>query len=161
MKNTKSVLFCLLALAFPILFLGSCLSDNETPAKENIKTEKGVTGLEYENMPNSLHMVIVVTTPSDMESDNQKLKEINLNTNNPDLRLNKVFIGGRENPVIGIRKFNSLSDAEEHRNVILEKEGFDANNVLPISGDNYRRLLSKKDLPEYRSFYEDKIKKKK
>ena len=155
MKNFRFNFCSVFFLMVLFTLCGSCFSDNgENTVEKKPRTEKTITSLKYENEPNKLHLVIVSTSPLDLAPDQEKLKKFNSERKESDLRLNKVFLSGREQPIIGIRTFNSLSDAEQYKLTIIERGLFTAEKVMPISGDNYRRLRAKKDLPEYWNFYQ-------
>ena len=160
MKRIKAYLSHIISLVGLIVLAFGCSMEKKDDALiKKMRAENSIQELDYENIPNSYHMVIVETSTGELLTDREKIESYNKGINQPDLRTNKVYISGKNIPIIGIRTFMNLNDAQDYVRRILKSEVLDKEKVIPISGDNYRRLLANKDLVGYWEFYESNISK--
>lgn len=156
MKNHKKFSLILL-LMFSLI---SCRNSQEfANPQTSIRQEQGVFGSEYDYKPNVLHYVIVQTLRDSIEKKREFINNLNLHHNFSEVRMNSIILvdENRVNvPILAIMKFNDLKKAKKYIKKITGSNSLAQREIFyAISQDNYRRLLSKRNLVEYAIFYKN------
>lgn len=153
-----------LLVVFGLLFLVGCVSDHEEAApvqKHQTPTSK-IQGMEYENKANMVHYALVFLNGSDERVAKEKVKKFN-KQNDYKLGVNIIAVderikNGEWRKCLAIRRLENLNAAEKYTAKLKKSNIFDEKEtIVSASQDNYRRLLSKKDIQEYIEFYSENI----
>ena len=122
--------------------------------------EEGKYDFEYKDK--ALHYVIIVFN-EDIKLNNQKIVVSDYNRKYHKLdkiRISNVFLGEKnDTPVLVLRRFKDRDKAMEYYNGVQKNIGefIDSSidySLLPISQDNYRRVLKNKSVEGYESFFQ-------
>lgn len=149
-------------------------TEEETRAKEILRI-LGVRGaalpggtsdtegeFDFEFNEKALHYVIIVFN-GDVKLNDHKIVVSDYNKKYHKLdkiRISNVFLGEKNDvPVLVLRRYKDVETAMEYYNGILKNSGefIDRSieySVLPISQDNYRKVLKNKTIVGYDTFFE-------
>lgn len=125
-----------------------------------VSDEEGAYDFEYKDK--ALHYVIIVFN-EDIKLNNQKIVVSDYNRKYHKLdkiRISNVFLGEKnDTPVLVLRRFKDRDKAMEYYNGVQKNIGefIDSSidySLLPISQDNYRRVLKNKSVEGYESFFQ-------
>ena len=149
MKKTLLPIICL-------FLFSQCNTEKEFVEPKATETRIGDT--EYEERPDMLHYVVLITT-EDIDLMERKTEVGKFNDENgfPKLRMNNIYLpdeNKKRNPIVAIRRFKNFKEAKKYIRAI-EKKNFlrESERIYAFSQDNYRRLLVKKNFAEYEDFY--------
>ena len=163
MKNNKFGWIKIYLIVLVILMTYSCLnSGKEThPSTPKPKQTIGITSLEYEDNPNMLHYVLVFVDGDTLEVIKEKIKEFSQQNFSEKLGMNVVTIVNPSNndkkrtKTLTVRRFGNFEISKRYITKLRESKILEESmKIVAASQDNYRRLLSKKDIEEYIEFYE-------
>lgn len=116
----------------------------------------------YKEEDDKLHYMVVLLTGKSPKLEDSKVMVSDYNRQYhklDNLVISNILLGNDRIPVILIRKFKDKATAmkyyegvQKNKSDFLKKETYE---MFAISQDNYRILLSSKNLDEYRDFYQE------
>ncbi len=134
-------------------------------AEPDKKGEDGKNAEGYTLEDDKLHYFLIVLTGGDVKLDNVKadISDYNRQYHKLDqLRVSNIYLGtDTETPIIVIRKFDNRKTAMAYYDELTKAKDFIKEKrvkteFFAITQNNYRVLLGKKRMDEYRSFFGEK-----
>ncbi|HFA50300.1 MAG TPA: hypothetical protein ENJ95_14910 [Bacteroidetes bacterium] len=147
-------------LIIPFL-LTQCITDNNrSEALVPIEQKNKNISNKFEINTNQLSYVIAITESGKLAETKKYIKGFNLNSGYEKLRMNNIYLGTGEDKlsIVAIRRFENIESAQNYCKIYKGKANYKPiSYILPISQNNYRRLLKNKNFEKYRMFYKKYI----